>query len=174
MSDEFSRFLDSPGANTYLALRDVIYGSDVFDMSSNALLQLEEAVREERFDDVPAIQDTLMPNFLLCTRAHALLGKAADARGETERAVSEMRMAEACSFGMRSTGDGSRLLPYHVMHPADGYDLALVMEREVVDQRSEGFNGNAFDVLTCSDESEIWLDMTKSATAMAQRAMLGA
>lgn len=171
MADQFTEFLDRPGAETYLALRDVIYASDVFDMNSDALLRLESAVRDERFEDVPEIQQALMPNFLLSMRAHLLLAQVAAHNNDEVREKSETRMAEACIFGLRSTGDGSPVKPYHAMHPADGYDLALALNNDVIEQDSREMGGTLFDVLTCNDGSEIWIDMTRSATAMAERAI---
>lgn len=171
MADQFTAFLDQPSADTYLALRDVIYASDVFDMNSDALLRLEAAVRDQRFEDVPDIQQSLMPNFLLSMRAHLLLSQVAEHNHDEVRAKSEKGMAEACIFGLRSTGDGSVIKPYHAMHPADGYDLALALNKEVIEQDSREMGGTVFDVLTCTDDSEIWIDMTRSATAMAERAI---
>jgi hypothetical protein len=169
LADAFGEFLDRPGADTYLALRQVIIGSPDFDMFSTGLTRLERLIADGAHAAVPDLVAELMPNWLLSARTHVLLGQSAQARGEADRAAREALMAEACMFGLRSTGDGSADAPFWPIHPADEHDLAEFLGKEVLTQRREDCDGRAFDVLNCAGGTNLWFDITDGVVAMVKR-----
>lgn len=173
MADAFTEFLDRPGAETFLELRRAVIGSPGFDMFSEGLQQLEQMVDDGAHDAVPGLMPELMPNWLLNARTHSLLSQSAEARGDSGRATSEARMAEACMFGLKDTGDGSPDNPFAAIHAADEYDLVAFLGKQPAEQRREDRDGRAFDVLTCTDNSEVWFDITDGVVAMAERELAG-
>lgn len=174
MADPFSAFLAQPGVDTYLALREAIVTAPDFDMFSDGLARLERLIADGAHAAVPALAADLMPTWLMSARVHVLLGQSAEARGEASRAAGEARLAEACMFGLKSTGDGSPDAPFRPILPSDEYDLAQFLGKESLTQRREDRAGRAYDVLTCADGAELWFDITDGVIAMIQRAAKGA
>jgi hypothetical protein len=173
MPDALSDFLNQPKAETYLALRKAILAEPEFDLFSDGVRQLEAVVESGAHDQAPEMTAALMPNWLLSARVHSLLSQSAEARGEAQRAEAERLFAEACMYGLKSTGDGTPEAPFIPLHPSDEYDLVAFLGQEGVTQRREDREGRAFDVLTCADDSEVWFDVTDAVLAMAAREMAG-
>ena len=63
------------------------------------------------------------------------------------------------------SGGGTQARPYLVTHIADEYDLLAVLGKEAASQRQVNSEGGAFDVITCSDASELWFDVTPGFTS---------
>ncbi|MEM7530044.1 MAG: DUF4919 domain-containing protein [Pseudomonadota bacterium] len=170
MADALSAFLDQPTGDAYLTLRTAVIAAPDFEPYSDGLARLEALVSEEQHDEVSEIVPELMPTWLLSPRVHLLLAHAAGERSEEARSTSERMFAEACIHGIRETGDGSKESPYRVIHAADEYDLVEFLGKEAQSQRRENDEGTALDVITCTDGSEIWFDVTESLAVAAAQA----
>lgn len=169
MADPLGDFLRHPGAETYLGLRGAVLADPGFDLFSDGLRRLEGLVLEGGHAEALALVPQLMPNWLLSPRTHALIGIAARANGDAARADSEARFAQACLFGLTSTGSGTADAPYAAIHTADEADVLDFLGRGWGAQRRETADGRICDVITDSNGEDHWFDMTESLAGMAAR-----
>lgn len=169
MADLLSDFLDNPAGDTFLPLREAVIAAPEYDMFSDGLNRLGDLVESSDAAGALAMAPELMPNWLLSPQVHYLLSKAAEMQLDTDRTNSEMVMFQACMHGLTSSGDGTEDQPFAVLHVSDEYAILDALDKEPSGQRREMRDGQAFDVVTCSDESELWFDITDSLAAMSGR-----
>lgn len=169
MADLLSDFLDKPSGDTFLPLREAIIAAPEYDMFSDGLTRLGDFVESGDAAEALAMAPELMPNWLLSPQVHYLLSQAAEAQHDADRTNSEMMMFQACIHGLTSSGSGTEDNPYAVLHVSDEYAILEALDKEPIAQRREMRDGQAFDVLTCSDDSELWFDITDSLAAMSDR-----
>lgn len=168
MPDLFSDFLDRPGGQTYLPLRQVMMASAEYDPQSAALLDFAELVAAGQRDAVRAAIPTFMATHILSPRAHYLMAASARAVGDEAMAGREVAMAQACLHGITGTGQGTESAPFRCLHVSDEYDLADARGLRVASARQEMRDGRFHDVLKSGDGTEIWFDVTDSIAIMAQ------
>jgi hypothetical protein len=163
MSDAFSDFLDAPTPASFLRLRAEIVAQPEYDFAADRLGELTALIETGAFGAVPDKLTELMPGWLLSPRVHAIAAYAAEQTGEPDRAQFERDFGLACLRGIRDSGDGSRARPYPVTHVADEYDLLDALGKEVASQRQVSGEDGVFDLLVCTDGSEVWFDVTVGA-----------
>jgi hypothetical protein len=66
----------------------------------------------------------------------------------------------ACCKGIVATGDGTKRRPYLVTRISDEYDVVRYLGKQPARQALTGIGDRHFDVITCTDGSEIWFDIT--------------
>ncbi|MBT9457366.1 MAG: hypothetical protein IV097_12170 [Burkholderiaceae bacterium] len=159
MADAFSDFLATPSGETFLRLREDVLASPAYDFQSDELESLSELVEAGQFDAAADQFSALMPAWLLSPRAHLLAGRAAAQSGDADRAQLERDFAQACLRGLRQSGDGSAARPYRVSHVADEYDLLESLGRSFASQRQVSASEGVFDLITCTDGSELWFEI---------------
>ena len=169
MADAFGDFLRRPSAESYLALRREILDDPGFDMFADSLRRFEAFVDSGAATEALAMVPELMPNWLLSPRAHAAIARAAAEAGDATRARAEMRVAEACLYGLTQTGTGAPEAPYAALHVADQGSVLRARGRVGRSQRTEVAEGRFCDVLTDTTGAEHWFDMTDSIACMSAR-----
>jgi hypothetical protein len=162
MPDELSDFLAKPSGETFLRLREVVIGSPDYEFHSDGADQVQGLFAAEDYEAVPDMLSELMPNWLLSPRVHRLVGLAAEQVGDTDLAQRETYMARACIRGLLESGDGSRERPFQVTHVADEYDLLEIQGKEMKQQRLVTDTAGSFDVIACTDGTELWFDIGPS------------
>jgi hypothetical protein len=167
VADLLSAFLDTPNADTYLALRAALIHSPDYDAASGALTDFTELVKAGDHEAVRAAIPSLMAQFLVSPQAHMLLATSAKNAGDSAMQKREEVMAMACLHGIADTGDGSAEAPYRCVHVSDQYDLANAKGLTVTGQTSDVQDGRFHDILFCDDSSEMHFDMTEILAVMA-------
>lgn len=168
MADLLSDFLDRPDAASYLALRDAILEDPGFDLFADGLGQMDERLAAEEYDQALDMVPALMPNWLLSPHMHWNIAAAAQARGDTTRVSQEVAFAQACLVGLSSSGDGSYLSPYCPIHIQDETDLLVHLKCDRAAQRQEIVDERIFDVLTDTNGTDHWFDVTAPVLRMSQ------
>lgn len=160
MADAFTEFLERPGVDTFLALRDDVLAQPGHDFAADDLAAIEALADEGDFPGVLGDLPGLMPSWLLSPRAHRLAGLAALRTGDDERAGFEGGFANACLAGILGSGDGTHERPYRVTHVADEYDVLEARAKTFAAHRTAAGAGRVLDILDCTDGSRLHFDVT--------------
>jgi hypothetical protein len=160
MQDLFFEFLRSPSKETFLAVRSALVASPSYDAYSRDLNVIEEAYQAERFEKVRQQASATMGNLLLSPRLHLVAGLAARKLGDAKAADAELFICHCCIEGILSTGDGSANAPYLVTRTSDEYDVLMHTNKKMQQQALTHKDERSYDVLTCSDGTEYWFDIT--------------
>jgi hypothetical protein len=162
MPDLFSTFLENPSGENFGRMREMVIAQPDYAFYSEDLDELEELNVNGEFGTILDKVSQLMPNWLLSPRAHQLIGSAAQESGDEETAKRERYMMNACLRGILESGDGSRGRPYPVTHTRDEYDVVAALGKEVKEQRVVHDEQGPRDVLVCSDDTELYFDISPS------------
>ncbi len=160
--DNFSRFLQNPSKDTYLALRKDIIDRPDFNYLDRGISQLEKLIKEGDHQKVRAFIPQLMPTHLLSPVTHLLIAESAKNAGEEEQAKQEFAMFSACLKAMNETGDGSLESPYAVILIADEYDILRSLEETSQKQSLIEDNGRKLDKHLTESGKEIYFDVSDS------------
>jgi hypothetical protein len=168
----FDAFLEEPTPQNYLAARRALVASPAYDPYAQGLAEAEELVNTRRWVDALKKIADVMPNFQLTPRIHYLAGLVAEAQ-EDKAAVQRHTFAyERCLRGLLETGEGTEEKPYLVTRVEDEYDMLVHLEKAPAGQGLVSRNGKHFDVMRCTDGTEIWFDVS-DAFANLQRKLRG-
>lgn len=156
----FASFMESRNDETFLALRQQIIASDAYQPYSDEFTTAEQLIDLYSLDEArEALEDT-MPNLLLSPRAHRLLAEIDLEAGDVQSADRERMMAAACVEGVLATGDGSEQQPYLILRTSDEYDVLAHLGKRSEMQSLVLKEEKHLDLITCSDGSEVWFDIT--------------
>ena len=100
------------------------------------------------------------PNLLLSPLAHFMLSQAyLDLKRENE-AEGEKAMGRLIMKSILATGKGTKKRPYAVMRVEDERDVLSVLKKQAGTQFLMKDKSRVFDLLQCSDGSEVYFDIT--------------
>ncbi len=168
------RFLQEPGAETFLALRESVRQSDAYRPFDGALRSLFERFAAGEREALAEGLAACMKNYLLNPGAHLLSALLARERGDKELELFELAIFRRLLDGLLSTGDGSREKPWRALHIDDEYDLLSSLGETCREQAlcQEEETGRWLNRLTCESGRELWFDITDPYTRLND--MLGA
>ena len=115
MLEPFLRFAQSPGHDSYFAVRSALISSERYDPYSDDLYDAEELVDQGAFAAARNKLSESMPNLLLSPRAHLLLAAVAEETGDKRGSEMEGLITSACVEGILATGDGTKASPFAVV-----------------------------------------------------------
>jgi hypothetical protein len=157
----FTVFAKAPTRDNYLRVYEAMKASPDYDPYSRDLDEIEEVFDKSRFEEADARLKKAMPGHILSPKAHFLAGRIALRLDDKNRAHAEMELWEKCLDGLASTGNGSPESPYLVTRISDEYDLLRRLRKVRRRQGLLGKDNRRFDVLQCTDGSEVWFDVTE-------------
>jgi hypothetical protein len=156
----FADFVESPDRGAYLAVRRQVVASHAYQPYSDEFTTAEEFLDLYRLDEARAALEETLPNLLLSPRAHRLLAEIESADNDVQAADRERRIADACVAGILATGDGSEQQPWLVLRTSDEYDVLAHLGKRPEMQSLVRGDGKSFDLISCTDDSEVWFDVT--------------
>ncbi|MEQ8790199.1 MAG: DUF4919 domain-containing protein [Pirellulaceae bacterium] len=165
----FFEFIQSPDRDTYLAIRKAVLSSDDYDPYSDEMQTVGELLEDGRPDEAFQALAAAMPNLLLSPRAHLALAHIAEESGQGEKAKMEEFFAVSCCEGILATGAGTRENPFLVVRTSDEHDLLQYLEKTFTGQSLQEIDGRHFDVITCSDGSKLWFDISDTYAQLEKR-----
>jgi hypothetical protein len=157
---EFEAFLKAPGRETFLRAQETLTACPAYSPYSSDLEDVSELLQQKEFAKARAKLAAGMPNLLLSPRAHRFAAVAAWESGDAAAAKKEVELVSKCIQGLLATGDGSTARPFVVSRVSDEYDLSRHLGKRVSGQGLRRQDGKSFDVLQCSDKTELWFDIT--------------
>lgn len=165
MYQEFARFLELPGRATFLAARAAWLQQNTLQQNAAPLTPQDLQAGAELLAagdayEVIELVHSWKSRAAFSPRAHYLAGEAHAQLGELEQAEVERLAFSACLQGILATGDGSRRKPYVITQIPDEYDVLKLLGLICVKQRLVQRGRRACDVLTCSDGSSVWFNIS--------------
>jgi len=156
----FAAFLKEPNRENHLAVFKEVTSSPKYNPYSRVLDDVGGLLDKKKDKEALEKIDGAMPGLLLCPKAHLYAAMAASRLGEKQRAEKERLALKQCLQGILNSGDGSQKKPYLVTRVSDEYDLLRHLEKASKMQGLRLDGGKSYDVISCTDGSEIWFDIT--------------
>jgi hypothetical protein len=160
VKENFLAFLNKPSKEGFQCLRQQVAASDRYAPYSNELDMLMAALCA---GDPQAAIDLFwrsFPNLLLSPLAHLMLSQAyLDLKREDE-AEGEKAMGRLILKSILATGKGTKKRPYAVMRVEDERDVLSALKKQAGAQFLVRDKSRVFDLLQCSDDSEVYFDIT--------------
>jgi hypothetical protein len=156
----FLEFLNKPSVDGFEILRQQVAASDRYAPYSNELDMLIAALCSGEPQSVIDLFWRSFPNLLLSPLAHLMLSQAyLDLKREDE-AEGEKDMGRLILKSILATGKGTRKKPYAVMRVEDEKDVLSALKKQAGAQFLVQDKSRVFDLLQCSDGSEVYFDIT--------------
>ncbi|MEX2173931.1 MAG: hypothetical protein WD872_06180 [Pirellulaceae bacterium] len=160
MQRRFTRFVESPSRENYLAVRDAVLRLTPLPIQATDLAELVRMLDAGQFQEVLDRIELLPPSKVLSPRVHFLAAEAAEELGDANAGELERFLFVLCLKGLLATGDGSRGAPYSVCHATDEHDVLEANGYEAAGQTLVEHDGRACDLITCSDGRQFWFDVS--------------
>ena len=160
MQDDFELFLIEPTRANYERVREALLADAAFHVEPLDLLEAEALCAGGEFAAARERIEGLLYDWALSPRVHFLAAWAAAELADAQDAAVERFAGRACLAGLLATGDGSFACPYLVTYTTDEYDLLGMLGREARSTQLIDCDSGRFDVLHCTDGSELWFDVT--------------
>lgn len=160
VKENFLAFLNKPTTESFQALRQQVAASDRYAPYSNELDMLMAALCAGEPQAAIDLFWRSFPNLLLSPLAHFMLSQAyLDLKREDE-AEGEKAMGRLILKSILATGKGTKKRPYAVMRVEDERDVLSALKKQAGAQFLVRDKSQVFDLLQCSDGSEVYFDIT--------------
>ena len=156
----FMAFLQSPDKDSYLAVRNWIVESDLYDPYADDLDEIHDLLDEGKFAAAGDEIGKWTPTLLLNPTVHWMLSMIEGETGNEQDSRMEAFIAAKCVEALVATGDGTAEHPYLVMTVGDEYDIMEFLGKEFAGQSVIGGGDPQIDVITCSDGVVLRFDTT--------------
>jgi hypothetical protein len=160
MQRQFTRFVESPSRENYLAVRDAVLRIRPLPLAASELAELVRLLEAGEYREVLDRIDLLPPSKILSPRIHFLAAEAAEGLGDVKTGELERFLFVLCLKALLATGDGTEAAPYSVCHATDEHDLLEAGGFEPAAQCLVPRDGLLCDVITCADGRQVWFDVT--------------
>ena len=160
VKENFLEYLKKPSTEGFQSLRQQVAASDRYAPYSNELDVLVAALCA---GDPQAAIDLFwrsFPNLLLSPLAHLMLSQAYLDLKKEDEAEGEKAMGRLILKSILATGKGTKKKPYAVMRVEDERDVLSALKKQAGAQFLIRDKSRVFDLLQCSDGSEVYFDIT--------------
>lgn len=160
MQRQFTRFVESPSRENYLAVRTAVLRRTPLSIEAKELAELVRLLDAGEYRELLDRIELLPATKVLSPRVHFLAAEAAEALGDGEACELERFLFVLCLQGLLATGDGTAACPYSVCHASDELDLLETAGHELAAQELVEHEGKLCDVVTCADGRRVWFDVS--------------
>jgi hypothetical protein len=158
--ENFLEYLKRPSTEGFQRLRQQVAASDHYAPYSNELDMLVAAIGAGHPQAVIDLFWRSFPNLLLSPLAHFILCQAYQDLKRENEAEGEKAMGHLILKSILATGKGTKKRPYAVMRVEDERDVLSVLKKQAGTQFLMKDKSRVFDLLQCSDGSEVYFDIT--------------
>jgi len=160
VKETFLEYLKKPSVELFLAVRQKVAASDRYAPYSNELDMLMAALCAGEPQAAIALFWRSFPNLLLSPLAHFMQSQAyLDLKMENE-AEGEKALGRLILKSILATGKGTKKKPYAAMRVEDEKDVLSALKKQASAQFLVRGKFRVFDLLQCSDDSEVYFDIT--------------
>ena len=160
VKETFLEYLKKPSVELFLAVRQKVAASDRYAPYSNELDMLMAALCAGEPQAAIALFWRSFPNLLLSPLAHFIQSQAyLDLKMENE-AEGEKALGRLILKSILATGKGTKKKPYAAMRVEDEKDVLSVLKKQAGAQFLMTDKSRVFDLMECSDGSEVYFDIT--------------
>jgi hypothetical protein len=158
--ENFLAFLNKPSTEGFQSLRQQVAASDRYAPYSNEPDMLMAALCAGEPQAAIDLFWRSFPNLLLSPLAHFILSQAYLGLKREDEAEGEKAMGRLILKSILSTGKGTKKKPYAVMRVEDEKDVLSALKKQAGAQFLVRDKSRVFDLLQCSDDSEVYFDIT--------------
>jgi hypothetical protein len=158
--ENFLEYLKKPTPEGFQGLRQQVAASDRYAPYSNELDMLVAALGAGHPQAVIDLFWRSFPNLLLSPLAHLILSQTYLYLKREDEAEGEKAMGRLIMKSILATGKGTKKRPYAVMRVEDERDVLSVLKKQAGAQFLMKEKSRVFDLLQCSDGSEVYFDIT--------------
>jgi hypothetical protein len=160
VKENFLSFLNNPSVDGFEILRQQVAASDRYAPYSNELDVLAAALGAGHPQAAIDLFWRSFPNLLLSPLAHLMLSQAYLGLKKENEAEGEKAMGHLILKSILATGKGTKKKPYAVMRVEDERDVLSALKKQAGAQFLMKDKSRIFDLLQCSDGSEVYFDIT--------------
>ncbi len=160
MHRQFTRFVDCPSRENYLAVRAAVLRLAPLPIRAAELADLVRLLDAGEHQEVLDRIDLLPPSKVLSPRVHFLAAEAAEALGDLHTGELERFLFVLCLKALLATGEGTQAAPYSICHATDEHDLLEVGGREPAAQHLVENGSRWCEIVTCGDGRQVWFDVS--------------
>jgi len=160
VKETFLEYLKKPSVELFLDVRQKVAASDRYAPYSNELDVLAAALGAGHPQAAIDLFWRSFPNLLLSPLAHLMLSQAYQDLKRKNEAEGEKAMGRLIMKSILATGKGTKKRPYAVMRVEDERDVLSVLKKQAGTQFLMKDKSRVFDLLQCSDGSEVYFDIT--------------
>jgi hypothetical protein len=160
VKENFLAFLNKPSVDGFEILRQQVAASDRYAPYSNELDMLMAALCAGEPQAAIDLFWQSFPNLLLSPLAHFILSQAYLGLKREDEAQGEKAMGRLILKSILATGKGTKKRPYAVMRVEDEKDVLSALKKQASAQFLVRDKSRVFDLLQCSDGSEVYFDIT--------------
>lgn len=160
VKETYLEFLKKPCIENFLAVRQKVSESDRYAPYSNELDVLAATSIAGDPQATIAYFWRSFPNLLLSPLAHFILCQAYQDLKRENEAEGEKAMGRLIMKSILATGKGTKKRPYAVMRVEDERDVLSALKKQAGAQFLMTDKSQVFDLLQCSDGSEVYFDIT--------------
>jgi hypothetical protein len=160
VKENFLAFLNKPSVDGFEILRQQVAASDRYAPYSNELDMLMTALCAGEPQAAIDLFWRSFPNLLLSPLAHFILSQAYLDLKREDDAEGEKAMGCLILKSILATGKGTKKKPYAVMRVEDEKDVLSALKKQANAQFLVRDKSRVFDLLQCSDGSEVYFDIT--------------
>jgi hypothetical protein len=158
--ENFLEYLKKPSTEGFQGLRQQVAASDLYAPYSNELDMLAAALGAGHPQAAIDLFWRSFPNLLLSPLAHLMLSQAYLDLKKEDEAEGEKAMGRLIIKSILATGKGTKKRPYAVMRVEDERDVLNALKKRAGAQFLMTDKSRVFDLLQCSDGSEVYFDIT--------------
>ena len=160
VKETFMEFIKKPSVEIFLAVRQKVAESDRYLPYSNELDVLAANLCAREPQSAIEYFWRTFPSLLLSPSAHLTLSRAYDSMGKEGEAAFEKALAFQLIKSILATGKGTKKKPYAVMRISDEWNVLSALRKQAGPQFLMMGKNRVFDLLQCSDGSEVYFDIT--------------
>ena len=158
--ETFLEYLKKPSTEGFQSLRQQVAASDRYAPYSNELDVLAAALGAGHPQAAIDLFWRSFPNLLLSPLAHLMLSQAYLDLKKDNEAEGEKAMGHLILKSILTTGKGTKKKPYAGMRVEDERDVLSALKKQAGAQFLMTDKSRVFDLLQCSDGSEVYFDIT--------------
>ncbi|MCU0613453.1 MAG: hypothetical protein MUD09_00055 [Desulfobacterales bacterium] len=158
--ENFLKFLKKPTPEGFKSLRQQVAASDRYAPYSNEPDMLMAALCAGEPQAAIDLFWRSFPNLLLSPLAHFILSQAYLGLKREDEAEGEKAMGRLIMKSILATGKGTKKRPYAVMRIEDEKDVLGALKKQASAQFLVRDKSRIFDLMECSDGSEVYFDIT--------------
>ena len=158
--ENYLEFLKKPSTEGFQSLRQQVAASDRYAPYSNELDMLMAALCAGHPQAAIDLFWRSFPNLLLSPLAHFIQSQAYLDLKRADEAEGEKAMGRLILKSILATGKGTKKRPYAVMRVEDEKDVLSALKKQAGTQFLVRDKSRVFDLLQCSDGSEVYFDIT--------------
>jgi hypothetical protein len=164
----FPAFLKDPSKANFLKVHKLVVSHPAYAPYSSDLDEAADLIEQGNLKSADDLLREGRVNLLLSPRAYQLARRLSPGPRDPKSAQLASETAKKCLQGIRSTGDGTEKQPMIVARSSDAYDVAKSMDKRVAGFRRHSKEDKYYEILRCSDNSELWFDVTAPFGTMAK------